>query len=264
MDGNHGYIKHSGDGHVRPAGGRRRHRQQPRQPEHHGIQAARDRIQQPSGRGSCPWRLHHPDHRQRRTGGVESGYGVELAGISRIHEQGNLKATGNSFDLAIQGQGFFQVTLPTGGTAYSRDGTFQINGDGEIVTHIGYTLAPGITVPANATDVTINTSGEVMAKVEGQINLVTVGKIQLALFANAAGLENTGDNLLVETAASGAPAVGNPGAGGFGSLAQGFLETSNVNPIQEIANLIKAQRAYELNAKVIETAEKMVSTTTTA
>ena len=196
--------------------------------------------------------------------GVESGYGVELAGISRIHEQGNLKATGNTFDLAIQGQGFFQITLPTGETAYTRDGTFQINGDGEIVTHIGYTLAPGITVPADATDVTINASGEVMAKVEGQINLVNLGNIQLVLFANAAGLENTGDNLLVETAASGAPTVGNPGAGGFGSLAQGFLETSNVNPIQEIANLIKAQRAYELNAKVIETAEKMASTTTTA
>ncbi len=196
--------------------------------------------------------------------GVESGYGVELAGISRIHEQGNLKATGNAFDLAIQGQGFFEITLPTGEAAYSRDGTFQINGDGEIVTHIGYTLAPGITVPANATDVTINASGEVMAKVEGQINLVNLGKIQLVLFANPAGLENTGDNLLVETAASGAPTVGNPGAGGFGSLAQGFLETSNVNPIQEIANLIKAQRAYELNAKVIETAEKMASTTTTA
>lgn len=196
--------------------------------------------------------------------GVESGYGVELAGISRIHEQGNLKATGNAFDLAIQGQGFFQITLPTGEAAYSRDGTFQINGDGEIVTHIGYTLAPGITVPADATDVTINASGEVMAKVEGQINLVNLGKIQLVLFANAAGLDNTGDNLLVETAASGAPTVGNPGAGGFGSLAQGFLETSNVNPIQEIANLIKAQRAYELNAKVIETAEKMASTTTTA
>ena len=175
--------------------------------------------------------------------GVESGYGVELAGISRIHEQGNLKATGNTFDMAIQGQGFFQITLPTGEAAYSRDGTFQINGDGEIVTHIGYTLAPGITVPADATDVTINASGEVMAKVEGQINLVNLGNIQLVLFANAAGLENTGDNLLVETAASGAPTVGNPGAGGFGSLAQGFLETSNVNPIQEIANLIKAQRA---------------------
>lgn len=196
--------------------------------------------------------------------GVESGYGVELAGISRIHEQGNLKATGNTFDLAIQGQGFFQITLPTGEAAYSRDGTFQINGDGEIVTHIGYTLAPGITVPADATDVTINASGEVMAKVEGQINLVNLGKIQLVLFANAAGLDNTGDNLLVETAASGAPTVGTPGTGGFGSLAQGFLETSNVNPIQEIANLIKAQRAYELNAKVIETAEKMASTTTTA
>jgi len=196
--------------------------------------------------------------------GVESGYGVELAGISRIHEQGNLKATGNTFDLAIQGQGFFQITLPTGDTAYSRDGTFQINGDGEIVTHLGYTLAPGITVPSNATDVTINASGGVMAKVEGQVNLVNLGQIQLVIFPNAAGLENTGGNLLVETAASGAPTVGTPAAGGFGSLRQGFLETSNVNPIQEIANLIKAQRAYELNAKVIETAEQMASTTTTA
>ncbi len=196
--------------------------------------------------------------------GVESGYGVELAGISRIHEQGNLKATGNAFDLAIQGRGFFQITLPTGAVAYSRDGTFQVNGTGAIVTHIGYTLAPGITVPSNATDVTINASGGVMAKVEGQVNLVNLGQIQLVIFPNAAGLENTGDNLLVETAASGVPTVGNPAAGAFGSLMQGFLETSNVNPIQEIANLIKAQRAYELNAKVIETAEQMASTTTTA
>ena len=196
--------------------------------------------------------------------GVESGYGVELAGVSRIHEQGNLKATGNTFDLAIQGQGFFQITLPTGETAYTRDGTFQVNGAGAIVTHLGYTLAPGITVPSNATDVTINASGGVIAKVEGQVNLVNLGQIQLVIFPNAAGLENTGGNLLVETAASGAPTVGNPAAGGFGSLAQGFLETSNVNPIQEITNLIKAQRAYELNAKVIETAEQMASTTTTA
>jgi len=196
--------------------------------------------------------------------GVESGFGVELAGVSRIHEQGNLKATGNTFDLAIEGQGFFQITLPTGETAYSRDGTLQINGDGQIVTQLGYTLVPGITVPTNATDVTINTSGEVMAKVAGQVNLVNLGQIQLAVFPNAAGLENTGDNLLVEAAASGPPTVGNPAAGSFGSLLQGFVETSNVNPIREIANLIKAQRAYEMNAKVIETAEKMASTTTTA
>ncbi len=194
--------------------------------------------------------------------GVESGYGVELAGVSRIHEQGNLKATGNTFDLAIQGKGFFQITLPTGGIAYSRDGTFQVNGDGAIVTHIGYTLAPGITVPSNATDVTINASGEVLAKVAGQVTLVNLGQIQLAIVPNPAGLENTGDNLLVETAASGLPTVGIPAATGFGSLVQGFLETSNVNPIQEIANLIKAQRAYELNAKVIETAEAMLTTTT--
>ncbi len=196
--------------------------------------------------------------------GVESGYGVELADVSRIHKQGNLRATGNTFDLAIQGKGFFQITLPTGAIAYSRDGAFQVNGGGEIVTHIGYALAPGITVPSNVTDVTINASGEVMAKVEGQANLQNLGQIQLAIFPNPAGLENTGDNLLVESAASGAPTVGTPTANGFGSLVQGFLETSNVNPIQEIANLIKAQRAYELNAKVIETAEAMASTTTTA
>ncbi len=196
--------------------------------------------------------------------GVESGYGVELAGVSRIHEQGNLKATGNAFDMAIQGKGFFQITLPTGEIAYSRDGTFQVNGNGEIVTHIGYTLAPGITVPSNATDVTINASGEVLAKVEGQVALQNLGQIQLVIFPNPAGLENTGDNLLVETADSGLPTVGNPAAPGFGSVLQGYLEASNVNPIQEIANLIKAQRAYELNAKVIETAEAMSTTTTTA
>ena len=118
--------------------------------------------------------------------GVESGYGVELADVSRIHEQGNLRATGNTFDLAIQGKGFFQITLPTGAIAYSRDGTFQVNGGGEIVTHIGYALAPGITVPSNATDVTINASGEVMAKVEGQVNLQNLGQIQLAIFPNPA------------------------------------------------------------------------------
>ncbi len=196
--------------------------------------------------------------------GVESGYGVELAGVSRIHEQGNLKATGNAFDMAIQGKGFFRITLPTGGIAYSRDGAFQVNGAGEIVTHLGFTLAPGITVPANATDVTINASGEVLAKVAGQVALQNLGRIQLAIFPNPTGLENTGDNLLVETADSGLPTVGIPTASGFGSLVQGFLETSNVNPIQEIANLIKAQRAYELNAKVIETAEAMSTTTTTA
>ncbi len=196
--------------------------------------------------------------------GAQLGLGVKLAAVYRIHEQGNLSATDNTFDMAIQGNGFFQITRPSGETAYTRDGTFQLNANGQIVTHDGFTLLPGITVPSNATDVTINASGEVMARVAGQVNLVNLGQIQLVIFPNAAGLENTGDNLLVETAASGAPTVGSPAAGAFGSLFQGFLETSNVNPIQEIASLIKAQRAYELNAKVIETAEKMASTTTTA
>jgi len=193
--------------------------------------------------------------------GVESGFGVELAGVSRIHQQGNLKETGNALDIAIQGKGFFQITLPTGAIAYTRDGTFQVNGDGDIVTHLGYALSPGVTVPNNATDVTVNANGEVLAKVDGQMTLQNLGQIQLAIFPNEAGLENTGDNLLVESAASGAPTVGNPEDDGFGTILQGFLESSNVNPVQEISSLIKAQRAYELNAKVIETAQRMSATT---
>ncbi len=175
--------------------------------------------------------------------GVQLGLGVKLAAVYRIHEQGNLAATDNTFDVAIQGEGFFQIDLPNGDTAYSRDGTFQLNADGEIVTHDGYTLQPGLTVPNNSVDVTINASGEVLARIEGQVTLSNVGQIQLAVFPNDAGLEAIGDNLLLESAASGTPTTGNPAAIGFGSLLQGFLETSNVNAVEEISNLISAQRA---------------------
>jgi len=195
--------------------------------------------------------------------GGQIGLGVKLAAVYRIHEQGNLTATDNTLDMAIQGKGFFQIELPSGDTAYTRDGTFQLNADGEIVTHDGYSVLPGITVPDDAIDVTINQSGEVLVKVQGQVNLQNVGQLQIATFANEAGLEAIGSNLLIETAASGAPAVSAPQEPGYGSILQGFLETSNVNAVEEITNLISAQRAYEMNSKVIQTADEMMATLNT-
>jgi len=195
--------------------------------------------------------------------GVQIGLGVKLAAVYRIHEQGNLTATDNTLDMAIQGKGFFQIELPSGDTAYTRDGTFQLNADGEIVTHDGYSVLPGITVPDDAIDVTINQSGEVLVKVQGQVDLQNVGQLQIATFANEAGLEAIGSNLLLETAASGAPAVSAPQEPGYGSILQGFLETSNVNAVEEITNLISAQRAYEMNSKVIQTADEMMATLNT-
>ncbi|MCH7864017.1 MAG: flagellar basal-body rod protein FlgG [Proteobacteria bacterium] len=194
--------------------------------------------------------------------GVQLGLGVKLAAVYRIHEQGNLEATDNTFDLAVQGKGFFQITLPTGGTAYTRDGTFQLDGNGNIVTHDGFELQPSITIPNNAIDVSINQSGEVLVKIEGQVAFSNAGQIQVAVFPNEAGLQAEGGNLLTETPASGTPTTGNPGASGFGSILQGFLETSNVNAVQEISNLISAQRAYEMNSKVIQTSDEMLGTLT--
>ena len=194
--------------------------------------------------------------------GVQIGLGVKLAAVYRIHEQGNLEATDNTLDLAIQGKGFFQVLLPDGTTAYSRDGTFQLNGTGLMVTHDGYQVQPGITIPSNAIDVTVNNSGEVQVKIEGQTALSTVGQLQIATFLNDAGLEAIGDNLYKETPASGAATTGNPASTGFGSILQGFLETSNVNAVEEISNLISAQRAYEMNSKVIQTSDEMLGTLT--
>ena len=194
--------------------------------------------------------------------GVQLGLGVKLAAVYRVHEQGNLEATDNTFDLAIQGKGFFQITLPTGDTAYTRDGTFQLDANGRIVTHDGYPIIPSISIPSNAIDVTINQSGQVLAKIEGQISFSNVGQIQVANFANEAGLSAEGNNLLTETPASGSPTTGAPGSAGFGSILQGFLETSNVNAGEEISNLISAQRAYEMNSKVIQTSDEMLGTLT--
>ena len=194
--------------------------------------------------------------------GVQLGLGVKLSAVYRIHDQGNLSSTDNTFDIAVQGKGFFEIQLPTRDSAYTRDGTFQLNADGEIVTHDGFILQPGITVPNNSVDVTINSSGEVLVKIEGQVNLQNVGQIQLTTFPNEPGLQAIGDNLLLETPASGSPTTGNPADTGFGSILQGFLETSNVNAVEEIANLISAQRAYEMNSKVIQTSDEMMGTLT--
>jgi flagellar basal-body rod protein FlgG len=192
--------------------------------------------------------------------GVQIGLGSKLAAVYRIHTQGNLSATDNPFDLAIQGKGYFQVELPSGDIGYTRDGTFQLNAAGQIVTHDGLLVQPGIAVPEDALDVTINASGEVLAKVEGQVELQNVGQLEVATFPNEAGLEAMGDNLLLETPASGAPIVSTPQQPGFGGILQGFLETSNVNAVEEITNLISAQRAYEMNSKVIQTSDEMMAT----
>ena len=194
--------------------------------------------------------------------GVQLGLGVKLASVYRIHEQGNLNPTDNAFDLAVQGRGFFQIQMPNGDTAYTRDGTFQLNGDGQLVTHDGYLIQPNITVPSNAVDVTINTSGEVLVKLDGQVAYSNVGQLQTAIFPNDAGLESIGSNLYLETPASGNATTGTPGSTGYGTILQGFLETSNVNAVEEISNLISAQRAYEMNSKVIQTSDDMMGTLT--
>ncbi len=194
--------------------------------------------------------------------GAQVGLGVKTAAIYRINEQGNLQQTSNSLDLAIQGNGYLQVTLPSGDTAYTRDGTLALAADGTIVTADGYSVAPGITVPTNAQSVTINASGQVQVTLAGQTAAQTVGQIQLATFPNEAGLDAQGDNLLLQTAASGNPTTGNPGASGFGSVMQGYIESSNVNVVSEITNLITAQRAYEMNSKVITASDDMMQTLT--
>lgn len=194
--------------------------------------------------------------------GVQVGLGVKTAAVYRITEQGNLTLTENPLDVAINGEGYFRVRLPSGETGYTRAGSFQLDGDGDIVTVDGLQVEPGLTVPNNAIDITINTSGQVIASIDGQTTPSTIGQLELARFANEAGLLAIGDNLYLQTPASGAPNTAVPGTTGFGTIQQGFLETSNVNVVEEITNLITAQRAYEMNSKVIETSDQMMSTLT--
>jgi flagellar basal-body rod protein FlgG len=192
--------------------------------------------------------------------GIQQGLGVKAGSVYRINEQGALQQTGNQLDIANKGVGYFQIQLPTGETAYTRDGSFQLDQNGQIVTSKGFVLQPGISIPSDAVDISINASGEIMVKVAGQTALSNVGQVQLATFPNEAGLDAIGDNLLLETEASGAATVGNPGETGFGELEQGMLESSNVNIVQEITALIQAQRAYEMNSKVIQTGDEMLTT----
>jgi flagellar basal-body rod protein FlgG len=192
--------------------------------------------------------------------GVQVGIGVKAAAVYRITEQGNLTNTNNQLDLAIQGQGYFQVKQPDGTTAYTRAGSFQLSPTGEVVTADGLTVLPGLTIPANTVTLTVNASGQVLAQISGQTQPQTVGQFELANFPNEAGLQNIGNNLLTETAASGSPTTGAAASTGFGSIQQGFLETSNVNVVNEITNLITAQRAYEMNSKVITVSDQMSST----
>ena len=194
--------------------------------------------------------------------GAQVGLGVKTAAVYRIDEQGNLQQTSNTLDMAISGNGWFQVTLPSGDTAYTRDGTFALSPNGEIVTADGYVVQPGIIIPTNATSVTINSDGEVLATVAGTVAPTNVGQIQLAVFPNDAGLSASGGNLLMQTIASGSPVTGVPGSTGFGSVMQGFVETSNVNVVTEMSSLITAQRAYEMNSRVISASDDMLSTLT--
>jgi flagellar basal-body rod protein FlgG len=193
--------------------------------------------------------------------GIQLGLGVRTAAVYRMTGQGQIVTTENSLDLAIQGKGYFQVELPSGETAYTRAGSFQLSPEGQIVTANGYTVLPGITVPNDAVDVTVNSSGEVQVTIAGQVQPQTVGQLEFATFPNEVGLQALGDNLFAETPASGNPTTGVPGSTGFGTVLQGYLETSNVDVVQEITNLIRAQRAYEMNSKVIETTDQMLQTT---
>lgn len=190
--------------------------------------------------------------------GVQIGLGVKTGAVSRSHEQGTMQNTENPLDVAIQGRGFFRIELPTGEFAYTRDGQFQMSPEGEIVTKDGYIVSPNIVVPEDAIGVSISATGMVQASITGQPDPVDLGQLDLVNFINPAGLEAMGDNLYMETAASGDEQVGLPGDEGYGTLLQGFLEASNVNAISEVTNMIVAQRAYEMNSKVITASEEMM------
>lgn len=190
--------------------------------------------------------------------GIQIGLGVKTGAISRDTGQGSVKATENALDVAIQGRGYMQVQLPDGSTAYTRDGTLKLSPEGIIVTTNGYTVQPAITVPNNAVSISINQSGEVEATLQGQIEPTQLGQFQLATFVNPNGLQALGDNMFMETPASGTALVNNPGQDGTGTMLQGYLENSNVNTVTEITTLIVAQRAYEMNTKVLSAVDRML------
>jgi flagellar basal-body rod protein FlgG len=194
--------------------------------------------------------------------GIQLGVGVRADAVGRITEQGGIAATGNPYDIAINGRGFFQITLPSGQTGYTRAGNLAVNADGQVVTADGYALEPAITVPQEATAIQITRDGIVEVTLAGQTDPQQLGQIEIASFINPAGLEAIGDNLYLETPASGSATTATPGSPGLGTLMQGYLELSNVNAVEEISALIVAQRAYEMNARVITAADEMLQSTT--
>lgn len=206
-------------------------------------------VRQPGGQSSQQTQLPT---------GLQLGTGVRPVATERLFTQGNLQQTGNDKDIAINGTGFFQVLLPDGTTAYTRDGSFQLDSNGQLVTSSGFPVQPAITVPANAQSFTVGRDGTVSITQPGNPAPVNIGTIQLATFINPAGLESRGENLYVETAASGAPNVNTPGQNGAGLVVQKYVETSNVNVVEEMVNMIQTQRAYELNSKAITTSDQML------
>ncbi len=190
--------------------------------------------------------------------GVQIGLGVNTAAISRNTDQGTMQATENPLDIAMQGKGYFQIQLPDGTIAYTRDGTFKLSRDGIIVTREGFQVEPAITVPDDAIGVNINSSGVVEVTIQGQTDPQQLGQLEIATFVNPVGLQAIGNNLYLETPSSGNPILGIAGEQGVGTILQGYLENSNVNPVQEITNLIVAQRAYEMNTKVLTAADEML------
>lgn len=190
--------------------------------------------------------------------GLQLGTGVRPVSTARIFTQGNLQKTDGTLDMAVQGNGFFQILLPDGTTGYTRDGSFQKDNQGQIVTSDGYPLQPNITIPANALSVTIGTDGTVSITQPGSSATTQIGSIQLATFINPGGLQSMGQNLFLETAASGTPTPNTPGTNGAGVVNQGYVETSNVNVAEELVTMIQTQRAYELNSKVVSTSDSML------
>lgn len=191
--------------------------------------------------------------------GLQLGTGVRTVATEKLHTQGNLQQTDNSLDVAISGRGFFQILMPNGDINYTRDGTFKLNSEGQVVTSGGFELEPAITVPADAISISIGRDGTFSVLQPGSPDLVQLGQIQLADFVNPTGLEPIGENLFRESVASGAPVIGTPGEEEYGVLYQGSLETSNVNVVEELVNMIETQRAYEMNSKAISTTDQMLS-----
>lgn len=191
--------------------------------------------------------------------GLMLGTGTRVVSTEKIYSQGNIVQSDNPLNLAVQGKGFFQVLLPDGTLAYTRDGTFQLNSQGQLVTSTGYQVQPAITIPNNAQSVTIGNDGTVSISVAGQAAPTQVGTMQLADFVNPAGLQPIGENMAVETAASGSPQTGTPGVNGLGTTLQGSLETSNVNVVEELVDMIETQRAYEMNSKAVQSTDQMLS-----